>query len=304
MMNGGDFRMMFDILGQRISLPDLEDNSEPVDVALLWGPTLPKLVGRLCYSHFQRRKTVAVLEPDHVPSNPPRVPTAPTGVWRDGPEEPYWEDRAVRRWVRQSGDKASRDAYVRGFDLILPCADGVSGKLSGGELCGSQLWQEKAQTIKDLLAGRSGSLEREFDLTTPWSKVSLILPRGVKRAFRAAFLHRPALAADEQAKSSEASLSGDEKKQYEEWLRKLVRIPRDHKALLRQHVAGKLCDRARDKSAAKSAVEQLPLGGEETKAARTPNPQSRNVLRFDQLVANAKLALKKELGNDAVWDEE
>jgi len=220
------------------------------------------------------------------------------------PEEPYWEDRAVRRWVRQSGDSASRDAYVRGFDLILPCADGVSGKLSGGELCGSQLWQEKAQMVKDVLTGRSSTLEREFDLTTPWPKASLILPRGVKRALRAAFLHGAALAADVQAKSSEASLSGDEKKQYEEWLRKLVRVPCDYKALLRKHVVSKLRDRPRDKSATKSAAEQLPLGGEETKAARTANPQSSNLLRFDQLVANAKLDLKKELGNDAVWDEE
>ncbi len=175
------------LLGQRITLPALEDNFEPVDVALLWGPTLPKLVGRLCYSHFQRRKTVAVLEPDFIHTNPPKLPDPPKGVWREGPEEPYWEDRAVRRWVRQSGHKALlRDTHVRSFDLILPCADGVSGRLSGGEFCGSQLWQEKAQTVKDVLAGKVGNLETEFDLAASWAKVSLTLPRGVKRAFQAA----------------------------------------------------------------------------------------------------------------------
>jgi hypothetical protein len=86
------------LLGQKgILLQGLEKNFESVDLAMLWGPTLPKLVGRLCYTHFSRSKTVAVLEPEYLPLDPP---LPPTGAWQDDPEEPYWEDRAVRRWSR------------------------------------------------------------------------------------------------------------------------------------------------------------------------------------------------------------
>ena len=277
------------LLGQRkIPLAGVEEDFDSVDIALLWGPTLPKLIGRLCYSHFSRNKTVAVLEPEYLPAELPRKPT---GSWREDPDEPYWEDRAVRRWSRDDGGigGVTLEASVSAFDLVLPCADGVSGIL-GSDVgrSGRLLWREKAQTVNDLLAGKRGLLET-CDLV-PWREPTVALPQGVKLAVRAAFMYAPAKDARESLDGIEGRLTAGGLSLYNECSQKLQaqRIPDDAKMVILQRVAAQLPLRP----VQRSGESQQAL------AARTRADKS-----AEKLIGQARTAARRELGSDAVPNE-
>src|SRR5207253_2351826 len=85
------------LFGQRIGIreePWPNPDVGVVDTLLVAGPLLSKFTGRICYTHFTREKTIAILSPlssmDELPAR--------FGIWEDSPFPPYSEDVAVRRW--------------------------------------------------------------------------------------------------------------------------------------------------------------------------------------------------------------
>ena len=173
----GQCRRMWD----RLASGQLKGEPDVVEQVLIFGPTLPKFRGRICYSHFRRDKTVAVLAPE-CPIG--RLPNQSNGVWRSEPIPAFWHDSSARRWFAARGENTSqRGLRLSSFDLIIPTGDGLSGRLIADLPRAVTLWREKATLVQNIL-----DRDRELVRLAVWQNSELFLPRGVARAVRAAVL--------------------------------------------------------------------------------------------------------------------
>lgn len=153
-----------------------------VDRLLVLGPRLPKLIGRLCYSHFTRRKTIAILSPRRVLGRRPRMSS---GKWPDSsdqPDPPYYDDSAVRRWEKSDVSTGGEDT-VGAFEIINGVGDGLGGQLIEKRNVGSAMWAAKASEIQELLA-----IDRAEIRAGVWQNVPVYLPIGMIAAIKAALV--------------------------------------------------------------------------------------------------------------------
>lgn len=172
------------LFGQaRNALPHVNFPGPPVDLLLVFGPTLPKFVGRLCYTHMSRAKTIAILAPNLRGS----VADVSGADWEEHPAPGYWEDCAVRRWrVRGTvnGVNPERDSVLT-FEIIAPVGDAIGGRPSSESPIGAKLWEYKAALIKHVVRhGMRAPLPLPNDQTT-------FVPVGIALAARNAFLYWP-----------------------------------------------------------------------------------------------------------------
>lgn len=176
------------LFGQaRTALPEVKYDGSPVDLLLVFGPTLPKFVGRLCYTHMNRKKTVAVIGPD-IGRDGPGVAGS---EWEEHPVPGYWEDCAVRRWrVRPGGAERGNNRTVLAFEIVVPVGDGIVGNPISASPFATKLWKEKACLVKKVLASEP---------RLPIPKLQAIyVPRGIALAAKRALLHWPTVRADER----------------------------------------------------------------------------------------------------------
>lgn len=173
-------------------LPDVKFDGSPVDVLLVFGPTLPKFVGRLCYTHMNRNKTVAIVGPDIGRSSP----AVAGSTWEEQPAPGYWEDCAVRRWrVMPGGAKVDNNRSVLGFDIVVAVGDGIGGRAISALPFATELWKGKASLVKQLLTSEQVRL--------PAPKYQAIhVPRGIALAAQRALLHWPMVRADKQLRET------------------------------------------------------------------------------------------------------
>jgi hypothetical protein len=152
-----------------------------VDVFLLYGPALPKFVGRVCYSNFNRNKTVAVLAPTvRVGEHPEQSRWA----WNDEPSPSFGHDRAVRRWKTKIGNGDTKSPLKLGsFTLVEPTGDGFSGKIVGRAMLGPTKWLQKSCCVRDIIEQDSVDVKLAI-----WRHRELRVPRGLAFASRAAVL--------------------------------------------------------------------------------------------------------------------
>jgi len=201
----GQCRRMWEHLagGQMHGEPDVVDN------AFIFGPTLPKFRGRICYSHFRRDKTVAVLAPE-CPIG--RLPPQSAGAWKSEPTPAFWHDSSARRWVAAGARSANEGGpRLSSFDLIVPTGDGLSGKLIAGLPRAATLWREKATLVQNLL-----DRDRELARLAVWQNSEVYLPRGLARAVRAAVLGETLSQATARRKEMRRNASSAERKFYDE----------------------------------------------------------------------------------------
>ncbi len=170
------------LFGQsRQNWPEVRGSPDILDNVLVFGPALPKFRGRICYSHFRREKTVAVLAPDCIPGRPP---AQGPGTWDTEPYPSFWHDCSVRRWALLPGKGPSdQNQRLNSFDLLVPTGDGISGRLTAGLPYGAVMWRQKAEKIQQLL-----DTDRKGTRFALWENKEVFLPRGMARAVRAAAL--------------------------------------------------------------------------------------------------------------------
>lgn len=184
------------------TIPNIPGGVEPVDCLLIHGPRLPKLIGRLCYSHFDRKKTVSVIAPRRGFGSPPRMST---GGWPPAhvhPDPPFYDDSAVRRWESHAtGNSTSAKPRIAGFDLIVATGDGFGGKLIDTKNVGQALWGTKAQAIQSLL-----EVDRAQLRTAIWQNFPVQLPLGMHRAVSAAVIEMMSRKGQELWKAREVEI--------------------------------------------------------------------------------------------------
>ena len=154
-------------------------NAGTCDVILYFGPILPKFIGRICYSHFTRNKTLAVIAPD---CRLHEMPVMSRGLWKAEPRPSFWYDCAVRRWDTDSVE--TQPPRIASFQIAVPTGDGVSGRLSPSLCLGSTMWKDKAQKIQDILDSDQEKVNYAL-----WSNSDIFLPSGMAKAVRAVVLN-------------------------------------------------------------------------------------------------------------------
>jgi hypothetical protein len=129
--------------------PALATFKGTVDNVLILGPTLPKFRGRVCYSHFSRSKTLAIIAADTGHGLPPDMGR---GEWIGEPSPPYWHDYSARCW-KLNGERNNdhQGNRCKSFEIVIPTGDGFSGKLYPGGTAGTSLWREKFEKVKHIL---------------------------------------------------------------------------------------------------------------------------------------------------------
>jgi hypothetical protein len=192
------------LFGQcRDALRAVRYSGNPVDVLLVFGPTLPKLIGRLCYTHLSRAKTIAVVASDVRLGSTPNQGSS----WDRQPMPGYWEDSAVRRWRAIGGaDTSSAEPRRRlTFDIIIPVGDAIVSPAGQEGPSAIQVWNSKAERVKAILSA-PGSVARVVSMRG----VDVHVPRGVAAAAREALVHWPALRAQKQVESIDADANSRE----------------------------------------------------------------------------------------------
>jgi hypothetical protein len=153
------------------------------DILLIYGPTLPKYVGRVCYSNFSQTKTVAILDPSSRIGKRPEESVHP---WKAAPLQSFCHDCAQRRWVTdEDKTKARPTPRIGAFDLIEPTGDGFSGKILSESLLGPARWLAKAERVQRIIDHDT----IEVHLAN-WRNRAVHLPRGLAHAARAAVLQQ------------------------------------------------------------------------------------------------------------------
>lgn len=181
------------------------------DRLLILGPRLPKLVGRLCYSHFSRRKTIAILSPRRDVGKRPRMSS---GAWPSGadqPEPPYYDDSAVRRWQRSSVPSDGPET-IAAFELINGVGDALGTQVFDIDDVGSSMWSNKAAALQALL-----DVDREEIRTGIWQNVPVFLPGGMNLAIKSALLNSAESQARERWSSIELTLKGSPPLEQQRW---------------------------------------------------------------------------------------
>jgi hypothetical protein len=169
----GQFTEAFELIDPKIP---------PVDIVLVYGPLLPKLVGRICYTHFTRNKTVSIIAPDTKPGKSPRQEMD----WEIEPMPALWDDHSIRRWSLKVGatSKAEDSSPVCAFDLIIPVGDAVVGKSIHGNAAGD-LWIKRATCVKKIMKNPVTIVKSPY-----WNNEELFLPKGMALAIQQAFCRR------------------------------------------------------------------------------------------------------------------
>lgn len=147
-----------------------------LDNMLILGPTLPKFRGRICYSHFSRSKTLAVISADARHGLPPAMGG---GQWIGEPSPPYWHDYSARTW-RLSDELNDRSKNrCKSVEIVVPTGDGFGGRLGVGGTVGTSLWREKFDRVKSIV-----DEERESVRLSMWSNQEVFLPHGLAQTVR------------------------------------------------------------------------------------------------------------------------
>jgi hypothetical protein len=160
-------------------LPAIPAGASTTDVLLIYGPALPKFIGRVCYSHQHRSKTVAVL----APTGALRAEHPKSLVWSDEPEPPRWHDFARRRWTSKAPLRLGGSVAIGSFDIVSAVGDGITGRYLPGLPCSTHMWQEKSDVVRKILAANC-------DLVGlyPWVETKIWLPMGMAYAAREAVI--------------------------------------------------------------------------------------------------------------------
>lgn len=169
------------------TLPYPDDQLQEVDTLLVWGPTLPKFVGRVCYSHFSRSKTIAVISPR------PRtglLHAQTGGDWNPSSSPPLWEDASVRAWFRNEGAEGvskSEVEKIASYELIVPTGDGITNEanLSESTLFGQKMWDQKRAKIEEIIDEDD---PKSTAIVDAWQGRKVRLPLGLAHAVRVAYL--------------------------------------------------------------------------------------------------------------------
>jgi hypothetical protein len=156
--------------------PALAPFKDNVDNVLILGPTLPKFRGRVCYSHFSRSKTLAVIAADTGHGLPPDMGC---GQWTEEPSPPFWYDYSARCWKLNGEQNDRLGNRCKSFEIVIPTGDGFSGKLYTNGTAGTSLWREKFEKVKHIL-----DTERESVRLGMWSNREVFLPKGLAQAVR------------------------------------------------------------------------------------------------------------------------
>jgi hypothetical protein len=162
------------------------DSSIPsgeTDIFMVYGPILPKFAGRVCYSNFTRKKTVAIIAPS---IRHGEVPEQNSFSWTKEPNPRFCHDCAQRSWTTDpDGNDGKNLRRVASFDLLEPVGDGFSGRILGTSSVGPAKWLAKSEEIQKILDQDREELKLAF-----WKNHSVYLPRGIKSAAIAAFCQR------------------------------------------------------------------------------------------------------------------
>jgi hypothetical protein len=188
------------------------------DLLLILGPTLPKFVGRICYSNLSRKKTIAVLAPA---AESGEIPEQSSLKWTQNPIPRYHHDCARRRWVASDGLNRSELRRVSAFDVIQPVGDGLAGEITPTLVGGPRLWQSKAALVQNILD--TDRLEARFAI---WKNESVFVPRGIKSAMRTALLQREFDRLTRRAGQLKQRLSTHSKRLVDEGIRRAERESR------------------------------------------------------------------------------
>jgi hypothetical protein len=147
-----------------------------LDNMLILGPTLPKFRGRICYSHFSRSKTLAVISADARHGLPPAMGD---GQWIGEPSPPYWHDYSARTWRLNDEPKDRSSKRCKSVEIVVPTGDGFGGRLDAGGTVGTSLWREKFEKVKNIVDD-----EREPVRLSMWSNQEVFLPHGLAQTAR------------------------------------------------------------------------------------------------------------------------
>ena len=261
-----------------------------VDTLLVIDPELHKYRGRICYTHFNRRKTVAIIGPALSRDMSP----AEANDWEEHPYPPLSDDSAVRRWrVRRSAWQ--RKGLLGEFAIIVPTGDAVVGTPSEDSLNGGLLWTSKAETIKALLHHDWQPVRLKY-----WDECPVFLPLGMREAARCAALYGPGRKATETKQSIKDS---DEAGSFSEFERTLQEV--SSVAALREDVGDILLIRSwrkyrherhllrKARGPSQRSIFETTLAGEKMQEAETK-------VDVAEAAEQAIRELKEELGEDAI----
>ena len=168
-------------------------NVGTVDTLLTMAPELPKFRGRVCYTHFNRLKTLAIISPTETENEQP----VRLKDWEESPDPPLSEDSAIRRWrVRPSASRKRKPSCE--FAIVIPTGDGVAGRQYDDLPTSGLLWKGKAERIETLLQEDCRRVQLVY-----WRDRSVLLPFGMRHAARSALLYGHHRQAEETKKDLE-----------------------------------------------------------------------------------------------------
>jgi hypothetical protein len=156
-----------------------------VDNLLVFGPELHKFTGRICYSHMQRKKTVAIIAPDCQKN---QTPTQSIHGWEGiKPVPSFSVDCAARKWDRSktTQSKSKTKECLAAFQIIVPTGDGFNSVSQGTSKLdrGQRLWESKAGEVQNILSN-----DRHPVHLALWNNVKIYMPIGLKIAAHNAIL--------------------------------------------------------------------------------------------------------------------